>query len=578
MRVLSHRRFFVCSILILTLFGLHRPVLAADAVPTDRLLPPEVKVYFSIPSVTEFKARLKQSSFGKLMEDKGLADFWSDVQKQLDEASSDLKDNLGLSLDELLAIPNGEVAFAIVQPEGKNIGIVAFLDFGDGREKVDQLLDKAVEALDENGWTLRTEEFEDTQIDVYKLNAEDNNAGGRKNNSEFAFFVKDSVAVIGSSADVLESVLVRWDGKHNSTFADNEVYTYIIDRCSDSNSVPAATWFIDPIGLVKGTINSAKQPNFQAQMVLGFLPTLGLEKVKAIGGAVDIATEEFDSVGKTMIYVPPPLSGVLNVLQFPATEQSPPAWVSDQFTAMYSFNWDVIGAYNATETLTDSFQGPATFATLIANLANSGPMINIKTDIVDQLSGKMHFLRGAADAANPLEQKFLMALELQNPDKLKGTLEKLTNTPGFSGKSRDFRGETIYEIPRPGASSPVGIAVAREHFMIASDVTTLEAAIRDDATRSSLAKSRDFQRIAQHFPAKTSIQGFQKQDSQIQALYEMLRSGNSNLIPGGGKDLIPGIDFQKLPPFETIQKYLKPSGTYTIPDERGALIVSFSVK
>lgn len=576
MRVLKHHSLCAYSILMITFLVMHRPVLAADAVPTDRLLPPEVKVYFSMPSVTEFKARLKQSSYGKLLDDQDLADFWSDVKKQIDEASADLKGNIGLSLNELLEIPSGEVAFAIVQPEGKKIGLVAFLDFGDEREKVDQLLDKATEHLDENGWTHREEEFEDTQIDFYKLSA-DGDGNPVKNAPEFAFFVKDSVAVVGSSVDVLESVLVRWDGKHKSTFADNEVYSYIIDRCSDSDSVPAATWYVDPIGLVEGAINSAAQPNFQAQMVLNFLPQLGLTQIKAIGGAVDIATEDFDSVGKTMIYVPPPVSGVLNALQFPATEQSPPAWVSDEFTAMYSFNWDVIAAFNAIQKITDSFQGEGAFATLVERAANSGPMIHIKTDVVDQLSGKMHFLRGAADETNPLGQKFLVAFELQNPDRLKGTIEKLTKLPGFPSKTRDFRGVTVYEMPQPGAQNSMGFAVAREHLMIASDVTTLEAAIRDEAGRSSLAKSEDFQRIAQHFPEKTSIQGFQKQDSQVQALYEMLRSGK-NLIPGASGDLIPGVDFTKLPPFESIQKYLKPSGTYTVPDERGALVVSFSVK
>jgi hypothetical protein len=55
----------------------------------------------------------------------------------------------------------------------------------------------------------------------------------------------------------------------------------------------------------------------------------------------------------------------------------------------------------------------------------------------------------------------------------------------------------------------------------------------------------------------------------------VFRSGQGGEMTGGA---LEGVDFSKLPPFETIEHHLLPTGTYAIPDERGALIVSFSVK
>ena len=40
-----------------------------EAVPTDRLLPPDVSVYLSIPDVDELKSRFAQTAFGGIAED-----------------------------------------------------------------------------------------------------------------------------------------------------------------------------------------------------------------------------------------------------------------------------------------------------------------------------------------------------------------------------------------------------------------------------------------------------------------------------------------------------------------------------
>jgi hypothetical protein len=102
-------------------------------------------------------------------------------------------------------------------------------------------------------------------------------------------------------------------------------------------------------------------------------------------------------------------------------------------------------------------------------------------------------------------------------------------------------------------------------------VTLLEQVIRDTDT-DSLADSKEYKTIASHFPAQTSMIGYQNQSSQLQAVYELFRSGGASGFLGG-----LDIDFSKLPPFETIEKYLPASGSYAVPDERGALFVSFSL-
>ncbi len=138
-----------------TLLTNYLPAQAVDAVPTARLLPPEVTIYATMPNVSEFKERWKQSLFGQLRQDPDLADFWSDVEEQLKEASSQLEQKLGLSVNDLLQLPSGEVSVAVVQPAGKKFAIVGFLDFGDNEEIIEKLVQRRLRLWKRNRRTPR---------------------------------------------------------------------------------------------------------------------------------------------------------------------------------------------------------------------------------------------------------------------------------------------------------------------------------------------------------------------------------------------------------------------------------------
>lgn len=558
---------------------------AADAVPTERLLPREVSVYVTVSDVTEFKQRWNQSLTGQLAEDESLQPFWADVRKQLDQVSEKLHGEIGVTLNDLLQLPSGEFSFAIMHLPGKPVVPVGFLDFGDSRATVDVLLAKWAEAMEEHGAERSETDIEDTRVVTYTLpEMENDDAPAPEDNApksptKLVYFLKDNFIVVSSDELATEAVLARWNGRHTRTFADNEVYRYVKERTKSDNAQPLLTWYIDPITLFQRIITSGPQANVQSQMVLGFLPMLGLNKLKAFGGTFDMVAGDYDSVSRTMVYVETPAAGVLNVFQFPAVEQAPPRWISDQATTYAGLNWDVSTAYTAIEALVDMFQGPGTLAALIDGLAQQegGPNLHLKTDLVDQLSGRIHVVAyppAEPDAEIPAEQ-FVVAVGLREPDKMRSTLGRIANADGFPGETREFQGETIYEIPS-GAGAEVGgpgtvaVAVTQGSLIVAGNVLLIEAAIRGDADRP-LAESDDYRHIARHFPPKTSIIAFQKQYAQLKTLYELARGGALAAF-------VPNVDFSKLPEFDQLEKYFRPTGTYVVPDERGVLSVSFSLR
>src|SRR5262249_12681226 len=147
-----------------------------------------------------------------------LRDFRSDLEKSFEALSRQIEDEFGLSAAELFAIPHGEVALAVVPLPEDRIGGVLFLDFGDRKDSVEKLLDKAAEALDRQHARRTEDEIDETRIVTYQI---DDDAANDEDSDElpswlrsFGYFLKDSFLVLGTDAAVLKEVLSRWDGKH----------------------------------------------------------------------------------------------------------------------------------------------------------------------------------------------------------------------------------------------------------------------------------------------------------------------------------------------------------------------------
>lgn len=588
------RAAFIVAVQLLAL-GLAQGARADDAILSDRRLPPNVLAYVSLRNIPELKTQWNKTLLGQLGKEEALADFLGDLGEQIKDASGKIEAEIGLSLTDLLAIPQGEVAVAIVQPPGKKIAAVLLLNFGDRKDSVEKLLEKAMAALEKHGVQRTEEEFDDTRIIIHHQKKDEGDAAGSakkgaaKNPFDtLAYFIKGSFLAIGSSADALKAVITRWDGKHEQTFAENDVFRYLSERTRDENQnvAPLFTWFIDPIGLVKAIATTVQPGSPQVAMGLAFLPTLGLDKLKGIGGSGDFARGEYDSVSRTLVCIDHPATGVLNVFQFPAAALAPPKWVSSQVASYNALNWDSEKAYAAIETLVDTFQGAGSFSALIDQVAKNPQVgnIHIKNDVIDLLTGRIQVVGDFADPDKPDSERFLFALNVKNAAAFRTTLGKIANIPGFPGKAREFQGETLYEIATGSRNeegdeankkpAAVGIAVTENCLMIATDVTLLEDVMRGNKNQETLADSPLYKKIADKFPAQTSAIGFQKQDVQIRSLYEMLRSGKAGDL--FGEDL--KLDFAKLPPFDVVKKYLPPSGSYMVPDGRGLLFVSYSLR
>ena len=267
-------------------------------------------LYVSVPDCTKFGENFAESSFGQMVNDPAMADVRAEVMKRFEEESKKAQEEIGMPLSDLLAIPTGEVALAVLQPPGQKLGGILFLDVGEHQDLLDKLLAKAEAAIEEQGQlTKSTDEFEGTEITVYT----NENAGPNEPITGFAYCEKDSMFLASTSVDLIEAALVRWDGAHDKTFSNDETYKYIMDRCGpEGDAAPAMSWYFNPLGLLKaGMAAAGPEVGMQGAMVMGFLPVLGLDRLKGMGGVSEFATDDYEMLTNSLIYVEQPVTGVL---------------------------------------------------------------------------------------------------------------------------------------------------------------------------------------------------------------------------------------------------------------------------
>src|SRR5579862_8205288 len=130
----------------LLMLSLVRTGWAGETVSFDKRLPKSVVGYASIRNVKEFKTQWSKTLFGQMIADESLADFRGEVMKFLAANFQEATDQLGMSASDVLEIPEGEVAFAVLGNADGQLQAVLLLDFGEHGEAVQKLLDKVRES------------------------------------------------------------------------------------------------------------------------------------------------------------------------------------------------------------------------------------------------------------------------------------------------------------------------------------------------------------------------------------------------------------------------------------------------
>ncbi len=593
---------FIVWLGILGLAGL--PQRSAMAVaPPERVLPENTILLFKINNAKEFRESFRQSQYGQLWNDPGLKEFKEELSQKINDASKSFRERIGMSIGEILAIPQGTVGIAaIYREEAKSpLSFVVVADAGENARKMQDLLDRAAKQSEESGAKVAAESFSGMTLHIIQPppRKEEEKDVPRPPivwvNSGSDFFV-------GTDVEIVKDLAAHREGRDNSLAATD---AFSRTQAKINAGTAQAIWFIDIAKVIKVAIKlnarGAEADAQQNEVLAQELGVLGKNGLKSVGGCITLGSGSYDSVTKTFFLAPRPVDGLLKIFSLPPISLRPESWVPATVASYQTISFDLDNAYKGLEDLVNKFQ-PGMINILEQQLVgpNGGPPLSLKNDIFGPIGDRITIISDFKKPIKEDSQRVLLAVHLEDAKAFQNTLNQILTLTGADPAKREFQGTTIYDFQignlanNPAAPDvniqairgPISLAIAKDTFFVTTNTALLEQVLRPG--NSALADSNAYQAVAKEIPEKASGMNYVRPDEQARLSYDMVKTGQFEKViqqaaagARNGREL-PNLDklipTDKLPEFSLFAKYLSLGGGYSVMDEDGFVMTSFTLR
>jgi hypothetical protein len=628
------RRHFCCLLATLTLvLGIISRNFAADRPSSPQLLPKETLAYLRIRDTQELVAKFNETGLGKIGQEEQIKPLVADLYGSAAEAFSQIEDEVGLPLEKILALPQGELVVALIDPRQGRPAVAVIIDVGDQQASAEKLLEKADTAITNDGGVKKTEIYGDVELTIYEMGE------GR---DPVVYFFKEETLVATTNLVVTQTILDAWGGKFAdekedvvrrsdddaegeeeagfTPLAENEKFITIMNRCKGAKDDPAQfTWFVDPIALFR----VSSRGNVGAQTALAFLPVLGLDGFQAIGGSLTFASGDFDMITHLHVLLEEPRTGVLELLAMDAGDTTPENWVPADVGSYTTINWDAQQTYRRLRDLYDSIRGEGRLDADVKARISDPLGIEFEPEVIDAFGGRATYITWYERPARIGSEAALVGVRLKDPKAFQATFDKLTDQYADNLEKGTYGGVNYWsikmpdmvEVPEAGDAdvtdrdirraerqrnrqetlrtlrpSPC-FAILDDYLIIADRTAFLEKVIVAKSDPSlSLAKELDFKLIASKIKrqvdgAKPGFITFSRPEEGFKVLYEMATGGDTRKrLAEAATDneffgaLDGALSRNELPPFAVLAQYLAPSGGMITSDETGFHYTGFALK
>ena len=586
-RSVTRRRLVWLAMGLAAAAWLTRPV-AAERPNASKLLPKSTAVLVWVPDAPAMADRYKTTSLGQMFQDPQLKPLVSQLYGAAAEAVANAEDRIGLSLSELLAIPQGELAVALVAPEDRKPELVVLLDVGDQLSNARKVLDRVTDALEQSGARKTEQSVGDTKLAIYE--------GVGEEKHTLIFFEKESTVVVGSGAESLGQVISHWNGGNESdTLARDADFAAVMRRSGRKDQKPHLVWYADPIGLMR----SIGQENAGVQLTLAMFPALGLDGVKALGGSFTFDAGPFDSVAVWHVLLQPPRDGILKMVALKPGEIEPEPWVPGDAASYMTLHWDFQTTFDELVALFDSFRGEGALSKLLGTQVKETIGVDLEKELLPALAGRVSLcsriqrpitLRSAATA---------VGIELKDPKALAEALERVAAKHEVFMERKSYGGNEYFQITPRGRSDrpnappqPIPcFGIVGDYLMLTNHPGLYETVIlTSQGAVEPLADSLDFKLVVSNIRRQSggtepAMISFDRPQEGLRFYYELgtadkvrdqLRENakNNPFL----KTLNTALDENPLPPFAVIEQYFAPTGAMLVDDATGLHYMGFSLR
>lgn len=467
--------------------------------PASRLLPTDTLAYLRIRNTTDLKAGFARSSLGKMLDDPTMRPLVSDTYRTLGALLEQLASDFGLSLDELVAIPQGQVAIALVPgvpPEQapqsktrKEAAADADADAEEDTQESDREIARRLQRKrrQQNSFAgvfiIETGENNEAKAAMKKLLEQlstlaaknqfvrkDQSMDGhtltqwkrpRGRGPTVEWFDREGVFVVGIGRRSAADVLQRWNqtdapknrkeaaeqsGDASTTalaaggnLSSNPDFGAVMTRSVGAEAeTPQITFFVNPFGIAQKIIRRSGSSFF----ILPIVEELGVKKIRGIGGSVFRGGELIENIAHIHIVIDPPRDGFFGILRPEPVAPSPPEWVPADVTNYLTASGNVATAFDNLTEVVDRFAGEGAFERFTEDRIQARLGVSLRDDLIANLTGRYVGIHRYQPPAAWNAAARLDALQVRDVDQAREMLQKI------KGKlpAADMRPETIGSV------------------------------------------------------------------------------------------------------------------------------------
>ncbi len=613
----------IIAIVICT--GLSQPHTAIGAEESatpgaPRLLPKDTLAYIRIDSADNFRSDMESSSIGQMMNDPKLRPFVGELYSTMSQLFEQFGTQLGLSLDELLAIPTGQIAAAAMpanlsdrdeelaeeetdsdSPEAirrrierkrrqqNAIAGIFILEAGKNLDNMMSLIDRLEERMIQGGYVRRTSKADGTTI--VKL------LPPRQGPPEVEYFTKDDTLVFGIGHETAAKALDQWTGKsEEDSLADRADFTSLMSRCIGAEETrPQITFFLDPYHFVERIVNRGGA----AALVWPLVENLGISKIRGMGGSSYQGGDVFEDIAHFHILLDPPRDGMFGVLRPETGDTTPPKWVPSNVSSYTTLNWDFEQTYENVDKLLATFQGAEPLKRFIEDPAKQAAGVSIKDDVLSNLTGRIVTCAWMEPPVRLNSRTSAFALEIKDELNAKSLIAKIRDRRPNDLEVETIGGVVVYSLKnRSQRELPENLRVPRPGFMIMgkwfifSDsqgfLTQITRANADSMPR--LINEPEYELVSSELGGKLDgetpfLVSFLRGADSIRQIYDLAKSPDTQrFIRSAGQQnpfmarIVGLLEQNELPDFKEFEKYFAPTGTFAYDEPAGMHFGFFTLR
>jgi hypothetical protein len=556
-----------------------------------QILPHYTLAVARIADVPLLAERFQQTALGRVGQDPQMQPLVGQVFKAAQDAFKPIEQAVGLPLDQLLKLPQGEVCLAFVGPPDldQKPGFVLLVDTKDEVAQAHKLLTAVEQMAVRNGGSRGSEKLAGEEVMVFS-----GLPPGR-----IYCIERDGTFVFATTKPIMESVVANLTGAGlERPLADVERYNTTMNRCIGQGDEPAQiSWYVDPIGIVR------RQATGWLAAGLGLFPALGLDGLEAVGGTMTFSTGEFDEVQHFHVLLSNPRAGVIDAIGLSSGDMSPESWVPGDCVSYSTIHWDLQHTLNRSSKLYNELMGDGALQQWLKQRISDPLGIDLEKEIIPQLTGRATHVQWVERPVKLQGIATIAGVQLKDPKAAAPIIEKFVQKhSGFFERQRygtieywsaktpiEPRGKQAGGL-EPRKPLPC-FGIINDYLVMADSMKAFQEAVTSQTNPDqSLATSLDFKLIASKVrrqpggDAPGAIQ-FSRPEEGLRFWYDMVNAENTRKRLGEQAEknqffgsLNQALKAHPLPPFDVLAQYMAPGGGVVVNDETGIHYTTFTLK